>query len=321
VSDPTEGTHLLVATDDEPRLDRFVADRLELSRTRVHKLIADGRVTIGQRTPRKSEPLASGTEVQVVVPAPEPTEILAEDLPIDIVYEDEALLVVDKSAGMVVHPAPGHRSGTLVNALLHHVRDLSGVGGRLRPGIVHRLDRDTSGLLVVAKSDEAHHVLSDALRERRVKRLYRAAIWGHLKEDEIEVDAPIARDPLHRKQMAVVEDGRPSLTRARVRERWLRADFLDVALKTGRTHQIRVHMAHLGHPVVGDATYGAGWERGLGGPTRRWVRDLADRVPRQFLHASNLVFDHPVTGERLAFEAPLPADLAAATEWARNTTG
>lgn len=311
---------LSVPDGADGRLDAFVAERLGLSRTRVQALIDAGHVTVEGRVPRKSEKVAIGQEIRVVVPAAEPVEIEAEDLPLDIVHEDEDLLVVNKAAGMVVHPAPGHRSGTLVNALLHHVRDLSGVGGRLRPGIVHRLDRDTSGLLVVAKTDAAHRALTDALRRRRVKRLYRAACWGHLPEDEVTVDAPVGRDPRDRKRMAVVEGGRRAVSRMRVRERWLRADFLDVALQTGRTHQIRVHLAHLGHPVVGDATYGSGWERGLGGPSRRWAQELARRTPRHFLHAAELVFEHPATGERVRFRAPLPEDLAAAAAWARSST-
>jgi 23S rRNA pseudouridine1911/1915/1917 synthase len=309
---------LTVGPEGAERLDRFVADRLELSRTRVQKLIAGGHVTVEGREPKKSEELEAGSVVEVTVPPAEPVEIVAEDLPLDIVYEDEDVVVVDKAAGMVVHPAPGHRSGTMVNALLFHVSSLSGVGGRARPGIVHRLDRDTSGLLVVAKTDRAHRALADELRARRIKRLYLAACWGHIDESPTIIDAHIGRDPAHRKRMAVVDDGRHAVTRIRVRERWLRADLLDVALKTGRTHQIRVHLAHIGHPVVGDETYGAGWERGLGGPTRRWVDELARRIPRQFLHATRLVFDHPVSGERMDFESPLPDDLASVADWARR---
>ena len=301
---------LTVAAGEEDRLDRFLAARLELSRTRVQGLIADGRVTVNGRGPRKSESLEAGARVVVDVPPPEVVAMEAEDLPLDIVYQDAELLVVNKAAGMVVHPAPGHRSGTLVNALLHHVQDLSGVGGRLRPGIVHRLDRDTSGLLVVAKTDQAHHGLADALRRRRVKRLYLAACWGHLSESPLTVDAPIGRDPSDRKRMAVVESGRRAVSRARVRERWRRAELLDVALQTGRTHQIRVHLAHVGHPVVGDRVYGVGWVRGMGGGDRAWARELDRRTPRHFLHATELVFDHPVSGERMRFSAPLPPELA-----------
>lgn len=319
--DAPGGAHqevLEVGPDEEDRLDRFVSARLELSRTRVQRMIAEGRVQVDGKVAGKSMRVEDGSRVTVDVPPPAEVEIVAEDIPLEIVFEDESLLVVHKAAGMVVHPAPGHRSGTMVNALLHHIRDLSGVGGRLRPGIVHRLDRDTSGLLVVAKNDAAHLGLGDALRRREVKRRYRAASWGHLKESPMTVDAPIARDPRNRKRMAVVEGGRRAVTKIRVLERWLRADFLDVALETGRTHQIRVHLAHLGHPVVGDDLYGSGWERGLGGPERAWAREMARRAPRQFLHAAELAFDHPITGARMQFEAPLPADLEAMAEWARS---
>ena len=303
------------------RIDRFLADRLELSRTRVQKLLDAGEVRVrtpdGPLDPRKSEPLRHGWIVEVVVPeAQEVLELVAEDIPLHIVFEDDDLAVVDKPAGMVVHPAPGHRSGTLVNAAMHHLSSLSGVGGRLRPGVVHRLDRDTSGLLVLAKSDRAHTALADALRKRRMKRLYRALVWGHLREDPVTVDAPIARDPRNRKRMAVVDGGRRAVTRARRRASWIAADLLDVALETGRTHQIRVHMAHIGHPVVGDATYGRGGSKGIGGAARRWADELERRVQRQFLHAAELVFLHPVHGERLHFKAPLPEDLAAVVRWA-----
>lgn len=327
MSDPTDHARIAVAARDEgERLDVVVSRELELSRTRAQKLIAEGHVRVhGTGAPtvdrlRKSEPLHEGWQIDVVLPPPEPVGLVAEDLPLVIVYQDEHLAVIDKAAGMVVHPAPGHREGTLVHALLHHLTDLSGVGGRLRPGIVHRLDRDTSGLLVVAKTDVAHRGLADALRRRHVKRRYQAVSWGHLDGDRRTVDAPLARDPRDRKRMAVVDDGRRAITHVRVRERWRTADLLDVALQTGRTHQIRVHLAHLGHPVVGDALYGPHWERGMGGPARLWARELARRVPRQFLHAAELVFDHPVSGERMRFRAALPDDLARAAAWARAST-
>jgi 23S rRNA pseudouridine1911/1915/1917 synthase len=309
---------LVVGAEDGGRLDLFVSDQLELSRTRVQKLLVSGAITVDGRPGRKSEPVEEGMSIRVVVPPAVAVAIEAEDLPIDIVYEDEALLVVDKATGMVVHPAPGHRSGTLVNALLWHVPDISGVGGRARPGIVHRLDKDTSGLLVVAKTDTAHVVLSDALRARRVKRLYRAATWGHLSETPTTIEAPIGRDPKDRKRMAVTQDGRDATTTAQINERWQSADLLDVALKTGRTHQIRVHLAHIGHPVIGDQIYGVGWEKGLGGPTRRWVDELSRRTKRQFLHAAELIFDHPETNERMRFTSDLPPDLAAVADWART---
>jgi 23S rRNA pseudouridine1911/1915/1917 synthase len=230
------------------------------------------------------------------------------------------LLVLNKAAGVVVHPAPGHATGTLVHALLHHITDLSGIGGELRPGIVHRLDRDTSGLMLVAKHDVAHRQLSDALKRREVRRSYNVAVWGHLVSDAVEVDAPIGRARNDRKRMAVVPGGRPARTRFRRTARWVAADLLEAELDTGRTHQIRVHLAHIGHPVVGDRTYGGGAVRGLSGPGHRWGVELARRVPRQFLHAARLQFGHPRTGEQLVFSAPLPADLEAAAEWAGTTS-
>ncbi len=303
------------------RLDVFVAAALELSRTRVHKLIEEGRVLLDGKVPRKSESLSQGQRLTVAVPDPVALTMDAEPLPIAIVYQDESVVVVDKAAGMVVHPSAGHSGGTLVNALLHHVHDLSGIGGALRPGIVHRLDKGTSGLMVVAKTDQAHQRLSEALKRRRVRRLYQAAAWGHIQESEVLViDAPIGRDPGHRKRMAVVEGGRRSVTRVRVRERWRAAELLDVALETGRTHQIRVHLTDRGHPVVGDPLYGPGWERGMGGRDRQWARELARRVARPFLHAAELAFDHPRTGERMVFKAPLPPELEEAARWARETS-
>ncbi len=300
------------------RLDRYLAHALGISRSRAAALVGEGRVLLDGRRAKKSEAVVPGQSLEVEIPPPEPLAAEAEDLPLDVVYEDEALLVLNKAAGMVVHPAPGHPGGTLVNALLHHVRDLSGIGGKLRPGIVHRLDRDTSGLLVVAKGDEAHVALSNAIRRREVRRVYRAVAWGHLAETPITVDVPLGRDSRDRKRMAVVEGGRKAVTRVRVRERWIAADYLDVSLKTGRTHQIRVHLAHIGHPVVGDPVYGAGWGRGMSGPARGWARELDRRAERQLLHASDLAFRHPVSGEELSFRAPLPGEFASVVTWARG---
>ena len=300
------------------RLDVWLARRLDLSRTQAARLVEQGRVLVDGRPVRKSAPVEAGQRIEVEIPPPEPLELAPEDIPIAVVYEDEALLVVDKPAGLVVHPAPGHRRGTLVNALLHHVSDLAGIGGRLRPGIVHRLDRDTSGLMVVAKHDTAHQALSRELAARQVQRTYLAAAWGHLRESPATVDAPIGRDPRHRQRMGVVEGGRRAVTRLRVRERWAAAELLEVRLETGRTHQIRVHLGHLGHPVVGDTVYGAGWERGMGGPARRWAGELARRSARQFLHAASLAFTHPVRGTPMSFRSPLPADLAELAAWART---
>ncbi len=316
-----ERVEILTVEREGDRLDAYVADRLDLSRTRVQALVEDGLILLNGQPARKSERLDVGQQIEVRVPAPEPLTIEAEDIPLDVLFEDSSVLVVNKAAGMVVHPGPGHSTGTLVNALLAHATDLSGIGGKLRPGIVHRLDKDTSGLMVVAKSDAAHHALSEALQRREINRLYQAVSWGHLSESPLEVEAPVGRDPTHRQRMAVVEGGRRAVTHFRVAEQWLGAELLEVALETGRTHQIRVHLAHIGHPVVGDPVYGVGWERGMGGKARRWAQLLNKRVPRQFLHAWRLSFQHPVSAEMLRFEAPLPEDLSSCAEWARSEEG
>lgn len=299
------------------RLDAHVAERIPgLSRTRVAQLVGDGRIRLNGAEARKSERIEPGDIIDVEVPDPEPSEVEAEDIPLDIIFEDGDLVVVNKPPGLVVHPAPGHRTGTLVNALLHHVTDLSGIGGVKRPGIVHRLDKDTSGLLIVAKHDQAHRRLSAALKRREIHRIYLTACWGHLDEDRLSVEAPVGRSNRNRKRMAVVESGRRALTHFERVERWVAADLVRARLETGRTHQIRVHLAYIGHPVVGDRQYGAGGSRGISGPGHTWARELERRVPRQFLHAHRLEFDHPGTGEPMAFEAPLPPSLAAAAEWA-----
>jgi 23S rRNA pseudouridine1911/1915/1917 synthase len=292
----------------------------QLSRSRVAQLLADGHVRLNGVLPRKSERPAPGDVIELELPAPEPVSLEPEAIPLEIVYEDADLAVIDKPAGLVVHPAPGHRGGTLVHALLHHIGDLSGIGGELRPGIVHRLDKDTSGLLLVAKGDEAHRALASALKRREIGRVYLAAAWGHLSADALVVDQPIGRSPTHRQRMAVVEGGRPALTRFRRLERWRGADLVRAELETGRTHQIRVHLSWLGHPVVGDEVYGSGGWRGISGVVRGWAQAFAKRVPRQFLHAAELRFRHPRTGAWLTFESPLPPELAAAAAWARETS-
>ena len=317
---PSSAPLELVAGDDASgRLDAWLAARLDVSRSRAVQWIDDGRVTLNGAPVRKKDPVAPGDRLLVSVPAPEPSGVAAEAIPIHIVYQDADLAVIDKPAGLVVHPAAGHRTGTLVNALLHAVGDLSGIGGVLRPGIVHRLDKDTSGLLLVAKHDDAHRFLSDELKRRRVKRTYLTACWGHLAQDAVTVEAPIGRHLTQRLKMGVVTGGRSARTHFRRLERWRAADLLQAELDTGRTHQIRVHLLHLGHPVVGDATYAPERAKGFGGPERGWALSFAKRVPRQFLHAAELRFAHPRTGEAMHFEAPLPADLAAAAEWARTT--
>jgi len=300
------------------RLDAYLAARLDLSRSRVEQLIEGGHVELNGAVPKKRARPGIGDRVIVHLPPPEPSPLQPESIPLDVVYEDEDLLVLDKAAGMVVHPAPGNRSGTLVNALLHRVPDLAGVGGVARPGIVHRLDRDTSGLMVVAKNERAHRVLADALKRRDIRRRYLAAAWGHLAEDSVTVDAPIGRHATERKRMGVVEAGRRAVTHFHRLERWRAADLVRAELETGRTHQIRVHLLHIGHPVVGDRTYGVGREKGVSGPWRTWAAELSRRTPRQFLHASELHFDHPRTGEPMEFVSPLPPDLARVATWARG---
>ena len=298
------------------RLDLYLAARLESSRSRIQALVEGGHVRVDGACPKKSDRIGPGQLVEVEVPPPVPLDAAAQDIPLEIVFQDDDIVVVDKQPGLVVHPAPGHPDGTLVNALLHHVGDLSGIGGKLRPGIVHRLDMDTSGLMLVAKTDRAHQGLAAALRAREVKRTYLAAIWGTLTTSPMIVDRPIGRHPRHRVRMAVVPEGRPARTRFRHLEAWAAASMCEVALETGRTHQIRVHAASIGHPVVGDALYGAGRERGVAGPRRAWAVALARRTPRQFLHAHRLKFEHPVSGERMVFESDLPDDVAAVRDWA-----
>jgi 23S rRNA pseudouridine1911/1915/1917 synthase len=303
------------------RLDVYVAERLpELSRSRVVQLIGDGRIRRNGAEARKSARLEPGDVIDVEIPDPEPSEVEPEDIPLEIVFEDRDLLVVNKPSGLVVHPAPGHRTGTMVNALLHHVDDLSGIGGVKRPGIVHRLDKDTSGLLIVAKHDRAHRKLSGALKRRDIHRIYLTVCWGHLEEDRLSVEAPVGRSNRNRKRMAVVESGRRALTHFERVQRWIAADLLRARLETGRTHQIRVHLAHIGHPVVGDKQYAGGGARGISGTGHLWARELERRVPRQFLHAHRLEFDHPRTGQPMEFEAPLPPTLAEAAEWAAETS-
>jgi 23S rRNA pseudouridine1911/1915/1917 synthase len=317
-AEPAAHRRVVVEDSTGERLDAWLAAHYpDLSRSRVTALLADGRIRLNGRVPKKSERPVAGDVIDIEVPPAEAGIVEAEAVPLSIVYQDADLAVIDKPAGMVTHPSPGHRSGTLVNALLHHIADLSGIGGVLRPGIVHRLDKDTSGLLLIAKHDAAHRALTDALRRREVRRYYLTAAWGHLSTDAQTVDAPIGRHPTERKRMAVVSDGRSAVTHFERLERWPAVDLLRAQLETGRTHQIRVHLAHIGHPAVGDATYGAQALRGVSGPTRSWAVGFAKRVPRQFLHAAELVLNHPLTGEALRFESPLPPDLATAVEWAR----
>ncbi len=281
------------------RLDVLVAAHASLSRTRAATLIANGLVLVNGVRQKASYKGETGDVISVTIPPPVGRDIIPERIPVNVVFEDEHLLVVDKAAGMVVHPAPGNWSGTLVNALLGRGEPLAEGGGEDRAGLVHRLDKDTSGLLVVAKGDVVHRALSSALAARRVTRRYVAVCWGHLKEDSMVVDKPIARDPRDRTRMAIVQTGKAARTDFTRLARLDSVDLLRAHLHTGRTHQIRIHLASIGHPVVGDDTYGGG-----GG------RRLTDLPPRRhFLHAAWLRFRHPITGEVLDLRSPLPEDL------------
>jgi 23S rRNA pseudouridine1911/1915/1917 synthase len=293
-------THELITPADAPRLDVFVAGQLEISRNQAATLIANGHVTIdGGRREKASYKPVEGETVNVDVPPAVGREVIAENIPLTIVYEDDELLVVDKPGGMVVHPAPGNWTGTLVNALKGRGGPLAEARAEGREGIVHRLDKETSGLLLVAKTDRAHRVLGAALQARQVTRRYAALSWGHLAEDRITVDKPVARDPRDRKRMAVVSTGRPARTDLTRLARFDSSDLLRAHLHTGRTHQIRVHLASIGHPIVGDDTYGGGGGRKL----------VKLPMRRHFLHAAWLIFRHPVTGEMIDLRSPLPDEL------------
>lgn len=306
-----------VEADLDERLDAVITARTGLSRSRVTALIGEGAVQVNGSRARKSYKPRAGDEIRVDMPTPPTIDLAPEDIPVTIVYEDEDLVVVDKPAGLVVHPAPGHPSGTLVNALLARVGELSTVGLPHRPGIVHRLDRDTSGLLVVARREAAHRTLAAALSRREIGRGYLTATWGRFDADEATIDRPIGRHPKDRKRMAVVEGGRPAVTHVRRLERFAAADLMAVRLETGRTHQIRVHFCAAGHPVVGDPVYGPGWEGGLGGAGGVWAAEFARRAGRLFLHSARLSFVHPTSGEELTFTSDLPEPLSSAVDWAR----
>lgn len=278
------------------RADQFLAAALdELTRSAAQKLLEEGRVLCQGKVLKKNDRLKEGVPLTVVIPDPEPVEIVPQDIPLDVVYEDEDVIVVNKPVGLVVHPAPGHPDGTLVNALLFHCgQSLSGINGQLRPGIVHRIDRDTSGLLIAAKNDLAHLSLAQQLQDHSLYRAYEAVVLGGFREEEGTISLPIARHPTDRKKMAVNHlNGRPAVTHWKVLARYPGYTHIQCRLETGRTHQIRVHMAAQGHPVLGDPVYGG---------ARKGFPELAG----QCLHARRLTFRHPRTGETLTVECPLP---------------
>jgi len=289
------------------RLDRLVAEQTDVTRTAAVRRIESGEVVVNGRRAEKKYPVREGDAVTVApTPPPTPSEVLPEDIPLDIVYEDADLLVINKPSGMVVHPAPGHTSGTLVNALLHHCAgELSGIGGVLRPGIVHRIDKDTGGLLVVAKNDRAHRALAAQLEGHHIEREYRALAIGGFRDRGGTVNAPIGRHPTDRKRMAVIRDlshpARTAVTHYEVLESFGQVSYIRCRLETGRTHQIRVHMAYLGHPLLGDTVY-------CGGRTP-FEKRHASLLSGQALFAKRLRFTHPTSGETVSFEVPLPDDM------------
>lgn len=285
----------LEADTDGQRLDRFLMERLDHSRNHFQRAIERGDVKVNDRTTKNNCKLRVGDRISIEEPEPEPMYAQPEDIPLDILYEDADIIVVNKARGMVVHPAEYSNYGTLVNALLYHCRDLSGINGVMRPGIVHRLDKDTSGVMVVAKNDRAHVKLAEQIREKSARRVYEAIVHGRVKLDAGIINGAIGRSPFDRKKMAIVEGGKPATTEFKVLERFDRYTLVECRLRTGRTHQIRVHMTAIGHPLMGDPIYGA--------------RRNEFYMTGQALHSRELTLMHPTTGEEMKFEAPLPEDM------------
>ncbi len=300
----------LTADRDGERLDVFLARTDEkLSRSYIQRLIAEGNVTVGDCRVKTSYRLTMGETILMDIPEPENPDVVPEDIPLDILYEDEDVIVINKARGMVVHPAAGVFRGTLVNALLAHCKDLSGINGSLRPGIVHRLDKDTSGVMIAAKNDMAHRSLAEQIQTKTASRVYWAILNGNIRETEGVIHGAIGRDPKDRQKMAVVrENGKAATTKFCVLERFGDYTLAECRLLTGRTHQIRVHMAYIGHPVTGDPKYG--------------VKKCPFSIAGQALHSKTLTFTHPRTDERMTFEAPLPEDMQAIlSELRKNMTG
>jgi 23S rRNA pseudouridine1911/1915/1917 synthase len=318
-----EGKHFTIrvsAKDQGKRLDQFLSQiDLNLSRSQAKNLIEEKAILLNQKSAKPSVHLKQGDLISGTLPKPKPLSLKPEPTPLTILYEDTSIIVVDKPAGIVVHPAAGNPSGTLVNALLYHCQDLSGINGVLRPGIVHRLDKDTSGVMVVAKDDEAYHHLIKQFKNRTVEKVYLAIAYGKFNQAEGLIDAPIGRHPKERKRMSTrTKKGRIAITR------WKRVESLDgfslleIYPQTGRTHQIRVHLSSMGHPLLGDPLYG---RKGRTGSIQDPVlKECVKRMNRQALHAHRLAFDHPRTGKRVQFEAPLPEDMQWILDWLRRET-
>jgi len=310
-------TFTVLEEDAGTRLDAFLAARIEgWSRARLQRLIEEGDVLVNGRSSKPSYKLRATDEIEGELTPLPTSSFVPEDIPIEVVHEDADLIVVNKPAGMVVHPAAGVGSGTLANALAFHFQNLSTAAGPVRPGIVHRLDKDTSGLMVVAKTERAHENLADQFRARQVFKSYVALVHGQTERDRGEIDQSLGRDPRNRTRMAVTRQGRSALSIYRTRERFGRFTLLDVELKTGRTHQIRVHLAWLKHPVVGDETYGGGRDKTVVDPR---IRGQIAKLGRQFLHAEKLGFDHPESHQRMTFAAALPNELQSLLETIRTS--
>jgi len=301
------------ASRPDLRLDRYLCEVYpNCSRGEIQRLMDEGHVRVNSRGAKPTQTPRAGDVVEIFWPPPKPTEVVAQDIPLDVLFEDKYLLVINKSPALVVHPSAGHEDGTIVNALLHHCRDqLSGVGGVERPGIVHRLDRDTTGCLVVAKSDFAHRVLTDQFALRRVEKHYQCLVCGLIEPPFGDIREPIARHPTQRKRMAIIRTGRSAWTTYRLLEKLADASFVECVLHTGRTHQIRVHLEHLGFPILGDDLYGKRLNA-------RFRETSGFTAPRQMLHARRLSFRHPKTGAWLEVDAPLPADFKEALELLRG---
>ncbi len=302
----TDFSFIISAEDAGKRIDKLLSELMtDYTRSFLQKVIDEGGVTIDGRTAKAKSKPAEGSIVAVTVHEPEPIDAQPEDIPIDIVYQDLDIAVINKAQGMVVHPAAGNYTGTLVNALLYHIKDLSGINGAIRPGIVHRIDKDTSGLLVIAKNDAAHLSLAEQIKEKTAHREYIALVNGNIREDEGRIDMPIGRHRTDRKKMAVVADGKPAATNYNVLKRFGKYTLVRAVLETGRTHQIRVHFAHKGHPVTGDPVYGP--------------EKCGFKVNGQLLHAYKLILIHPTKGEEMEFTAPLPEYFEAVISKLENT--